>query len=139
MSTIIVRVVDSTVDRTDSRVLDQLCPELVYKTIPNSANNYRFSTFGTIFLETIESNQVVIISGDTGCGKTTQLPQYLLEYCAQNQKPCHIVCAEPRRLAAISVAERICVERTESIGRTVGYQIRLESRVINRKLVFLLN
>ena len=79
-------------------------------------------------LETISANQVVIISGDTGCGKTTQLPQYLLEDCAQNQRPCRIVCAEPRRLAAISVAERICVERNERVGQTVGYQIRLESR-----------
>ena len=79
-------------------------------------------------LETINDNQVVIVSGDTGCGKTTQLPQYLLEYCAQTQSPCRIVCAEPRRLAAISVAERICVERGEGVGRTVGYQIRLESR-----------
>ena len=79
-------------------------------------------------LETIGCNQVVVISGDTGCGKTTQLPQYLLEFCAQTQSPCRIVCCEPRRLAAISVAERICFERNETIGRTVGYQIRLESR-----------
>ncbi|CAG2121595.1 unnamed protein product, partial [Medioppia subpectinata] len=45
------------------------------------------------------------------------------------------VCCEPRRLAAISVAERICVERNEQIGGTVGYQIRLESKVSNETLL----
>jgi len=76
----------------------------------------------------IASNPVVIISGDTGCGKTTQVPQYLLEYCGFNNIKCRIVCAEPRRLAAISVSERISVERNETLGQTVGYQIRLESK-----------
>ncbi|CAG2169701.1 unnamed protein product, partial [Oppiella nova] len=86
-------------------------------------------------LSAIDSNRVVIISGDTGCGKTTQVPQYLLEDSALNGKPCRIVCCEPRRLAAISVCERICVERNEQIGGTVGYQIRLESRVSNDTLL----
>jgi HrpA-like RNA helicase len=79
-------------------------------------------------INAIASNRVVIISGDTGCGKTTQVPQYLLDYCANNNLKCRIVCAEPRRLAAISVSERISVERNESLGQTVGYQIRLESK-----------
>ena len=80
-------------------------------------------------VDTICRHQIVVISGDTGCGKTTQVPQYLLEHWAQTGQTCRIVCAEPRRLAAISVAERIAAERNEQLGKTVGYQIRLESKV----------
>ncbi|XP_054169312.1 3'-5' RNA helicase YTHDC2-like [Oppia nitens] len=86
-------------------------------------------------LTTIDRNKVVIISGDTGCGKTTQVPQYLLENCTATGQPCRIICCEPRRLAAISVADRICFERDEEIGNTVGYQIRLESRVSNNTVL----
>lgn len=79
-------------------------------------------------LETIEKNQVIVISGETGSGKTTQVPQYLLEDACLKQKGCRIICCQPRRLSAISVAERVAVERNEAIGQAVGYQIRLESR-----------
>lgn len=44
--------------------------------------------------------------------------------------PCRIICTQPRRLAAISMAERVAGERGENVGQTVGYQIRLESRFV---------
>lgn len=81
--------------------------------------------------------QVVMISGDTGSGKTTQIPQYILDLASQKKEPVRIVCTQPRRIAAISVAERVATERGESIGSTVGYQIRLENRVSSKTaLVF---
>jgi ATP-dependent RNA helicase YTHDC2 len=80
-------------------------------------------------LNLIQSNQVIVLSGQTGSGKTTQVPQYLLEECAMAQKNCRIICTQPRRLSAISVAERVCSERNETVGQTIGYQIRLESRI----------
>ena len=49
-------------------------------------------------IENILQNKVTIITGETGSGKTTQVPQYLLEYATDNQSPCKIICAEPRRL-----------------------------------------
>ena len=50
---------------------------------------------------------------------------------AHNQnKLCRILCTQPRRLAALSVAERVAAERGEKIGQTVGFQIRLESRSV---------
>lgn len=49
--------------------------------------------------------QVVVISGATGCGKTTQLPQFLLEDAVQTQQACNIVVTQPRRISAISVAQ----------------------------------
>lgn len=74
--------------------------------------------------------QVLVVSGETGCGKTTQLPQFILEdeISALRGANCNIICTQPRRISAISVAARISSERGESLGESVGYQIRLESK-----------
>ena len=56
-----------------------------------------------------------MITGETGSGKTTQVPQYILEHAAENQVPVRVVCTEPRRLAAVSVAERVALERNEKV------------------------
>ncbi|KAL6983216.1 DExH-box ATP-dependent RNA helicase DExH6 [Sarracenia purpurea var. burkii] len=86
------------------------------------------SSFRDVITSTIESNQVVLISGETGCGKTTQVPQFLLDDKWGKGETCKIVCTQPRRISAISVAERISCERGENIGESVGYKIRLESK-----------
>ncbi|KAL2100516.1 hypothetical protein ACEWY4_004910 [Coilia grayii] len=83
----------------------------------------------------IKENRVVLVLGETGSGKTTQIPQFLLDDCSRNGLPCRIFCTQPRRLAAIAVAERVAAERGESIGQTIGYQIRLESRVSPKTLL----
>nr|CAD7194903.1 unnamed protein product [Timema douglasi] len=80
-------------------------------------------------INVINNNQVVVISGDTGCGKTTQVPQFILEHCQEVGKPCRIICTQPRRLSAVSVSERVSSERDEKVGLSIGYQIRLESRI----------
>lgn len=82
------------------------------------------------FLKAVAENQVLVVSGETGCGKTTQLPQFILEdeiSCLRGAD-CSIMCTQPRRISAISVAARIASERGESLGETVGYQIRLEAK-----------
>ncbi|XP_076377020.1 3'-5' RNA helicase YTHDC2 [Megalopta genalis] len=86
-------------------------------------------------LNALNTNDVVIIGGETGCGKTTQIPQFILENCQQRHQPCRIICTQPRRLSAVSVAERVAFERDEKIGQTFGYQIRLESRVAPKTLL----
>ncbi|KAJ8686679.1 hypothetical protein QAD02_022473 [Eretmocerus hayati] len=85
-------------------------------------------------LSTIHANQVTIISGETGCGKSTQVPQFILDDWIINMtkggsEHVEIVCTQPRRISAIGVAERVAAERDERIGNVVGYQIRLESKV----------
>ena len=76
-------------------------------------------------VELIQENQIVIISGDTGSGKTTQVPQYILEECGHSAR---IVVTQPRRVAAISVGERVASEQRCKVGESVGYQVRLDSR-----------
>uniref|UniRef100_A0ACD5TPF9 Uncharacterized protein n=1 Tax=Avena sativa TaxID=4498 RepID=A0ACD5TPF9_AVESA len=82
------------------------------------------------FLKAVAANQILVISGETGCGKTTQLPQFILEEEIENLRgaDCSIICTQPRRISAISVAARVGSERGEELGETVGYQIRLESK-----------
>ncbi|KAL7225922.1 hypothetical protein ACSBR1_021134 [Camellia fascicularis] len=82
------------------------------------------------FLKAVAANQVLVVSGETGCGKTTQLPQFILEdeISSLRGANCNIICTQPRRISAISVAARISSERGESLGESVGYQIRLESK-----------
>ncbi|KAG6412147.1 hypothetical protein SASPL_124816 [Salvia splendens] len=82
------------------------------------------------FLKAVTNNQVLVVSGETGCGKTTQLPQFILEEEISSLQggSCNIICTQPRRISAISVSARISVERGEKLGETVGYQIRLESK-----------
>lgn len=65
----------------------------------------------------------------SGSGKTTQVPQYILEESTKQNQPCRIICTQPRRLAATSIATRISQERNDSLGKSVGYQIRLDSRL----------
>ncbi|KAJ8395601.1 hypothetical protein AAFF_G00030820 [Aldrovandia affinis] len=86
-------------------------------------------------VKVIKENRVVLIVGETGSGKTTQIPQFLLDDCSRNGVPCRIFCTQPRRLAAIAVAERVAAERGENVGQTIGYQIRLESRVSPKTLL----
>ncbi|GAB2278218.1 hypothetical protein Dimus_012912 [Dionaea muscipula] len=82
------------------------------------------------FLKAVAGHQVLVVSGETGCGKTTQLPQFILEeeISSLHGADCNIICTQPRRIAAISVAARISSERGEDLGDTVGYLIRLEEK-----------
>ncbi|KAL8761189.1 MAG: hypothetical protein Q9184_002679 [Pyrenodesmia sp. 2 TL-2023] len=75
-------------------------------------------------LEAVKENQLMIVVGDTGSGKTTQLPQYLAEGGFANNGM--IGCTQPRRVAAMSVAKRVAEEVGCKLGQEVGYTIRFE-------------
>lgn len=84
-------------------------------------------------IDLIEKNQFVVISGPTGCGKTTQVSQYILdtEIVKGRGSSCRIVCTQPRRISAVSVAHRIADERCDTVGEedsSVGYQVRLKKK-----------
>lgn len=88
-------------------------------------------------LQTIRENQVVVVIGETGSGKTTQLCQYLYEagFSAGHKL---IGCTQPRRVAAMSVAKRVALEMNVNIGEEVGYSIRFEDMTSsNTKIKFM--
>jgi pre-mRNA-splicing factor ATP-dependent RNA helicase DHX16 len=73
----------------------------------------------------VRDHQVLIIVGETGSGKTTQLPQYLIEdgWCADNKK---IGCTQPRRVAAMSVAARV----SDEMGTKLGNEVTLDASMM---------
>ena len=81
-------------------------------------------------LDHIRDNNVTICMAATGSGKTTQIPQLILDdYIDRGEgSKCNIICTQPRRLAAISVAQRVAKERGEKLGLSIGYQVRFESQ-----------
>ena len=84
----------------------------------------------------IAENQVVIVAGETGSGKTTQLPKICLELGRGIEKL--IGHTQPRRIAARSVAERIAHELGQSVGETIGFQVRFTEDVSQNTLVKLM-
>ncbi|MEM7384399.1 MAG: ATP-dependent RNA helicase HrpA [Verrucomicrobiota bacterium] len=76
----------------------------------------------------VRDHPVVIVCGDTGSGKTTQLPQICLDHVVKDSDRGRIGCTQPRRLAAVTVATRVADERKATVGREVGYQVRFDDR-----------
>ncbi|KAM9354857.1 ATP-dependent RNA helicase TDRD9 [Pholidichthys leucotaenia] len=74
----------------------------------------------------IENNSVVIVRGATGSGKTTQLPQYILDYYSEKNASCNIVVTQPRKIGATSIARWVAMQRKCTLGSLVGYQVALE-------------
>lgn len=78
----------------------------------------------TQILDAIRNHQVVMVGGETGSGKTTQVGQYILNESAQSNIATRILCTQPRRLATTSVAKQVAKQRQTELGRGVGYQIK---------------
>lgn len=91
-------------------------------------NNLAINEYKQQILDRIHGFPVVIVEGPTGCGKTTQVPQWILDDSYQSRRPCKIVVTQPRRIAAISIAKRVAQERGWDVGGLVGYQIGLDSK-----------
>jgi ATP-dependent RNA helicase DHX33 len=93
-------------------------------------------------IQTVFSNDCCIFLGETGCGKTTQIPRFLYE--AREKKLQNIInkksqrnknlicCTQPRRVAAISVAERVASEINQNCGELIGYSVRFDESVSRR-------
>ncbi|XP_060962998.1 probable pre-mRNA-splicing factor ATP-dependent RNA helicase DEAH2 isoform X3 [Cannabis sativa] len=82
------------------------------------------------FLQVLKANQTLILVGETGSGKTTQIPQFVLEAVdietPDKRRKMMIACTQPRRVAAMSVSRRVAEEMDVTIGEEVGYSIRFE-------------
>lgn len=83
------------------------------------------------FMRLLDENQTIVLVGETGSGKTTQIPQWCVDYCLkQNEEEGHklcVACTQPRRVAAMSVAARVAEEMDVKLGDEVGYSIRFEA------------
>ncbi|KAH6847973.1 P-loop containing nucleoside triphosphate hydrolase protein [Chaetomium sp. MPI-CAGE-AT-0009] len=80
------------------------------------------------FLDMYHKTQILVFVGETGSGKTTQIPQYVLYDELPHQTGKLIACTQPRRVAAMSVAQRVANELDVNLGEEVGYSIRFENR-----------
>ncbi|KAK0506080.1 P-loop containing nucleoside triphosphate hydrolase protein [Armillaria luteobubalina] len=97
-------------------------------------------------IATLDRSQVLVLSGETGCGKSTQVPTFILEDQLSKGIPCKIYCTEPRRISAVSLAQRVSRELGDlpgavgTLNSLVGYSIRLESNTTrNTRLAFVTN
>jgi len=123
-------------DTTDDPVCDTTEPGYLNEASSSLYENYSFDVNYNPLLpiaahrerivSTIEANQVTIVQGSTGSGKSTQVPQYILDHYARDSKRCNIVCTQPRRIAATSVAKFVSESRGWQLGSLVGYQISLD-------------
>lgn len=104
----------------------QAVPKITYDNLPVAERRDEIRTL-------IQQHQVVVIAGETGSGKTTQIPKICLE--AGRGVFGRIGCTQPRRLAARSVAERIAEELGSSLGQLVGYQVRFHDQVHQQSLL----
>nr|XP_039251809.1 pre-mRNA-splicing factor ATP-dependent RNA helicase DHX16-like [Styela clava] len=104
---------------------DMSASEKKKMSIKETRENLPIYGFREDLLDAIDEHQVLIIEGETGSGKTTQIPQYLCEsgYCKGGVK---VGCTQPRRVAAMSVAARVASEMNVKLGAEVGYSIRFE-------------
>mmetsp|Transcript_43497 Transcript_43497/g.49004 ORF Transcript_43497/g.49004 Transcript_43497/m.49004 type:complete len:710 (-) Transcript_43497:13-2142(-) len=77
-------------------------------------------------IKKVLENQCIVVEGETGSGKTTQIPQFLLEAKLATQGKTCVACTQPRRVAATSIAQRVADEMDVELGKEVGYTIRFE-------------
>lgn len=77
------------------------------------------------FMRLLAEHQCIVLVGETGSGKTTQIPQWCVEYSTSAGRK-GVACTQPRRVAAMSVAQRVSEEMDVQLGMQVGYSIRFE-------------
>lgn len=90
-------------------------------------------------ISAVESSRVVVIAGETGCGKTTRIPRFLLEERIREGQgaACNILVTQPRRISAVSVAHRVAHEMGPALKHSVGYQVETDFRFSNHPRRFL--
>ncbi|GMM57962.1 DEAH-box ATP-dependent RNA helicase [Maudiozyma humilis] len=87
------------------------------------------------FLRLYQENQIMVFVGETGSGKTTQIPQFVLFDEMPHLENTMVACTQPRRVAAMSVAQRVAEEMDVKLGEEVGYSIRFENKTSNKTIL----
>lgn len=104
------------------------------QTIKETKESLPIFPFKDDLIQAVREHQVLIIEGETGSGKTTQIPQYLHE-AGFTEDAKKIGCTQPRRVAAMSVAARVAQEMGVKLGNEVGYAIRFEDCTSERTII----
>jgi len=106
-----------------------------YQEMLRQRANLPIAAYRSLITSTIEDSQCMVLCGETGCGKSTQVPSFILEHGMRKGRNVKIFCTEPRRISAISLAQRVSQELGEqpnacgTRNSLVGYSIRLDSAV----------
>lgn len=95
-----------------------------YETILTSRLKLPVYKFRKELLQSVHKNQTVVVEGETGSGKTTQIPQFLVEDGFAEYGM--VACTQPRRVAATSIAQRVAEEMDVTLGDQVGYSVRFD-------------
>ena len=82
----------------------------------------------------VKAHQTTIVVGETGSGKSTQIPQILVDHHLIKQSKA-IVCTQPRRVAAVTIAQKVASERGVKVGQEVGYSIRFEDKSCDKTVI----
>ncbi|KAI9445226.1 P-loop containing nucleoside triphosphate hydrolase protein [Lactarius indigo] len=116
----------------------------LYKEMLSQRNKLPIAQYRDRIVECLGASQVLVLSGETGCGKSTQLPAFILEDQLSRGNACKVYCAEPRRISAISLAHRVSQELGDPLGAVgtpaslVGYSVRLENYISrNTRLAYI--
>lgn len=123
-----------TPDQARSKWLDRAA-STAYVSMQPARQSLPVHAFKNEILEAFERNPIVIVCADTGAGKSTQIPSYVLEQQLSSGHDYRIIVTQPRRISAISIARRVSREIGESVNALgtvqslVGYAIRMESKV----------
>ncbi len=99
-----------------------VAPQITYPDLPIANRREEIMT-------AMRKHQVVIVVGETGSGKTTQLPKMAYEIACEEGLKGRVGCTQPRRLAAATVARRVASEMNTELGNRVGYQVRFVENV----------
>lgn len=101
------------------------------RALSQSVNQLPINSVKNQLMQKIKQDETIILIGETGCGKTTQIPQFIYEFYANPQFYGLIGITQPRRVAAISIATRVAQEMRSQLGDLVGYTIRFEDQTTN--------
>ena len=126
---------DMTMSKEKRMMMQQLsAAEAKAKGIDETRKSLPIYQFRDEIIQAVKDHQVLIIVGETGSGKTTQLPQYLHE-AGFTKGGMKVGCTQPRRVAAMSVAARVAEEMGVKVGNEVGYAIRFEDTTSDKTVL----
>lgn len=123
----------NTIDRNDNTIV-LTNNKYQHLTITQQRQNLPINTQKANILYALENYNTVVVTAETGSGKSTQLPQFLHEAGWTKGNRC-IACTQPRKMAAITVATRVAEEFGCTIGEEVGYAVRFDSKCSDRTVI----